>query len=76
MGWAEERARLLADDAPAIVQVAPGETPAVPYPLPVKWGRERGDVAVQSPDGEWHEMAFSDATPVWQAALRRKNGDQ
>jgi DNA primase len=37
----------------------------------VRWGRERGDVAVQDPQtGEWHEMAYREATPVWQAAVR------
>ena len=48
---------------------------SVPYPLPVRWGRERGDIAVQDPEtGEWHELAYADATPVWQAALRRREG--
>lgn len=64
MGWAEDRARLLAGEA---------TTPAeVPFPLPVRWGRQRGDIAVQAPDGEWHELAHGDATPVWKAALRKR----
>jgi hypothetical protein len=67
MGWAEERARLLADDAPEIT-----EPEAMPYPLPVRWGRQQGDIAVQDPWGDWHELAYSEATPVWKAALRRK----
>jgi hypothetical protein len=67
MGWAEERAKLLSGD------VAEVYSEAVPYPLPVKWGRQRGDIAVQDPEtGEWHEMSYDDATPVWKAALRRK----
>lgn len=69
MGWAEQRA--------AILGGSPTEAPAaVPYPLPVRWGRERGEIAVQDPEtGEWHEMAYEDATPVWKAALRRKRGN-
>jgi len=52
----------------------------LPEPKPVRpwsgvqvhWGRERGDMAVQDPaTGEWHEFAYRDATPVWQAAVRR-----
>jgi hypothetical protein len=63
MGWAEERARLLSGD--------PSEAITVPFPLPVRWGRQKGDIAVQSPDGEWHELAYTDATPVWKTALRK-----
>lgn len=66
MTWLEERERILSG--------GPAETRAnVPYPLPVRWGTERGDIAVQDPEtGEWHELAYSDATPVWKAALKRK----
>jgi hypothetical protein len=70
MGWAEERAKLLADDPPDGPTVDPE---AVPYPLPVKRGRQYGDIAVQDPWGEWHEMDYADATPVWKAALRKKS---
>lgn len=65
MGWAEDRAKLLAGEPVAEI--------VVPFPLPVMWGRSRGDIAVQDPEtGEWHEFAYDDATPVWKAALRRK----
>jgi DNA primase len=38
----------------------------------VHWGRERGDLAVRDPaTGEWHEIRYRDATPVWKAAIRR-----
>jgi hypothetical protein len=68
MGWAEERARLLADDPPVETEAA---QVVAPYPLPVRWGRERGDIAVTDPWGEVHEMSYSEATPVWKAALRK-----
>lgn len=63
---------------PAIATtVVVAEKPAEPGParpwrgVQVHWGRERGDIAVQDPmTGEWHEIAYRDATPVWQAAVR------
>lgn len=69
MGWIEERAKLLTGQP----STAPAQPAKVPYPLPVRWGTERGDIAVQDPfTGEWHEMSYQDATPVWKAALKRR----
>jgi len=40
----------------------------------VRWGRERGDLAMQDPaDGTWHEIAYRDATPAWRAAVKRRS---
>jgi hypothetical protein len=42
-------------------------------PSRVVWGREHGDIAVQDPvTGEWHELPYSEATHLWQAAVRRR----
>ncbi len=41
----------------------------------VTWGRERGYLAVRDPhSGDWHEIPYREAPPVWQAALRRGRG--
>jgi len=38
----------------------------------VTWGRERGYLAVRDPHtGDWHEIPYREAPPVWQAAVRR-----
>lgn len=38
----------------------------------VCWGRERGDLAVRDPyTGDWHEIPYREAPPVWQAAVRK-----
>lgn len=38
----------------------------------VTWGRERGHLAVRDPrTGDWHEIPYREAPPVWQAAVRR-----
>jgi hypothetical protein len=37
----------------------------------VSWGRERGYLAVRDPhSGDWHEIPYREAPPVWQAAVR------
>jgi hypothetical protein len=41
-------------------------------PPAVAWGRERGYLAVRDPHtGDWHEIPYREAPPVWQAAVRR-----
>ncbi|MGE3511475.1 MAG: hypothetical protein AB7N65_21605 [Vicinamibacterales bacterium] len=41
----------------------------------VTWGRERGYLAVRDPhSGDWHEIPYQEAPPVWQAAVRRGRG--
>jgi len=52
--------------------VAVARAPSATRPPMVCWGRERGDIAVRDPWGEWHEIAYRDATPIWQAAVRSK----
>lgn len=54
---------------------APADTAAKagpPYwPIAVRWGRQRGDIAVRDPvTGEWHEFAYRDAPEAWKHALR------
>jgi len=40
----------------------------------VVWGSERGDLAVRDPHtGDWHQIPYREAPPVWQAAVRRKS---
>lgn len=72
-----DRIGLLDEEVPGPPSVATtvsvaGEAPERQWRgVQVRWGRERGDIAVQDPvTGEWHEMAYRDAPRVWQAAVR------
>lgn len=39
----------------------------------VRWGSERGWIAVRDPaSGEWHEIRYQDAPEVWRRALPRR----
>ena len=49
-----------------------------PVPLPslprVVWGQARGHLAVHDPATDtWHEIAYREAPPVWQAAVRSRH---
>jgi hypothetical protein len=40
-------------------------------PPTVTWGSERGYLAVRDPHtGDWHQIPYREATPVWPAAIR------
>jgi hypothetical protein len=47
-------------------------TDSPPYwPIQVRWGTLRGDIAVRDPwTGAWHEFPYRDAPEVWKLALR------
>lgn len=53
------------------VQCSTDEPPRQRFTFDVRYGAERGDLAVRDPfTGEWHEIASKDAPPSWRDIAR------